>query len=163
MINAKQLTSTAWMLSDTKTEKSIGMVNFRNDKFYLMGNKEPFDSLEAIASFYGTELKDPDDETNDSEVITEINGYPIKHRFACEIETKYIGDIAIETYKTKPGSKKVYAAGYYGLTFKASPLGCGMGVLFQTLVDTGFIGPYKTELDMQFAANKYNNETKNDQ
>jgi hypothetical protein len=157
MILVKQLTPTTWMLNDTKTEKTIGMVNFRDEKYYLLGSKEPFSSLDAIANHFGTTIKEPDDETDDSEVVTEINGYPIKHKTVCEIETKYIGGIAIETYKTKLESKKVYAAGWYGLKFKSN-LGCGIGVLFQTLVDTGFIGPFKTEIDLQFAAKQYNNE-----
>lgn len=157
MIQVKELTPTTWMLNDTKTEKTVGMVKLKDEKYHLLGQKEPFDSMEAIAAFFGTQLKEPDDETNDSEVITEINGYPIKHKTAVEIETKYIGDIAIETYKVKEGSKKIYAAGYFGLKFKSN-LGCGIGVLFQTLVETGFIGPFKSEIDLQFAAKQYNNE-----
>lgn len=157
MILVKQLTPTTWMLNDTKTEKTVGMVSLRDEKYYLLGNKEPFCSLDAIANHYGTTIKEPDDDTDDSEVVTEINGYPIKHKTACEIETRYIGEAPIETYKIKPESKKIYAAGYFGLKFKSN-LGCGIGVLFQTLVDTGFIGPFKNELDLQFAAKKYNNK-----
>jgi len=160
MIQVKQLTPTTWMLKDTKTEKTAGMVSLRDDKYYLLGNKESFNSLDAIAAHFGTTIKEPDDETDDSEVVTEINGYPVKHSTACEFETKYIGDIAIETYKVSPTSKKVYAAGYFGLKFKSN-LGCGIGVLFQTLENTGFIGPFKNELDMQFAAKQYGNGDNN--
>lgn len=157
MLKVKQLTPTTFMLSDTKTEKTIGMATLKEQKYYLLGIKEPFESLDAVANHFGTQIKDPEDDSDDSEIVTEINGYPVKHKTACEFETKQIGDIVIETYKIKPGSKKVYAAGYFGLKFKSN-LGCGIGVLFDTLVNTGFIGPFKNEIDLQFAAKQYNNE-----
>lgn len=153
----KQLTPKSWVLSNAKTNKSLGMVNLRDDKFYLLGVKEPFNSIEDIASkHFNTLLKEAEPPKEIKEPVTEINGYPVKHPEACEFETKYIGDIAIETYKLKPGSKKVYVAGYIGLKFKSN-LGLGIGVLFSTLSEGSFIGPFKNEIDMQFAAKQYNN------
>lgn len=160
---AKQLTPKSWVLSNAKTNKSLGMVNLRDDKYFLMGVKESFESLEDIASkHFKTTLKDQEDTSKEVRpLVTDINGYPVKHPEACEFETKYIGDIAIETYKLKPGSKKIYAAGWIGLKFK-NGLGCGIGVLFDTLKVDGFIGPYKNEIDLQFAAKQYNNGNNND-
>lgn len=155
MLQAKQLTEKSWMIRDTKLEKSVGMVNLRDNLFYLLGVKEPFESLDAVATHLGGQLAASEQEIKE-ELITEINGFPIKHRTACSVETKEINGIKIETYKTSESSRKIYAAGYFGLIFK-NGLGCGIGVLYQTLLDNGFIGPYKTEIDLEFSAKQYSN------
>jgi hypothetical protein len=154
MIQAKPLTETTWMMRDTRLEKSLGMVNKREDKYHLLGVKETFDSLEAIAQHFGGELVDVEDEET-TETVSDIKGFPIKHKGALEFETKDVNGVTIETYKTKAGSKKVFAAGWYGLKFKNGlvPSYCPK---FQTLLDNTFIGPYTNELDLKFHGKKFN-------
>ena len=145
------------MLSDKKTEKSLGLVTKKENGFFIMGVKTPFNSLEDIAEkHFKSEIAEPEDKIEE-EVVSEINGYPIKHKGACDFETKEVNGIKIETYKTKPGSKKVYAAGFFGVPFK-SGMNIGAGWLFQTLIDNKFIGPYISEMDAQFAAKDYKGE-----
>ena len=156
---AKQLTPKSWVLSNAKTNKSLGMVNLRDDnKFYLLGVKESFDSLNEIASKqFKTSLKNPEDSVKNTKVaVTDINGFPVKHAEACEFETIYVGTVAIETYKLAPGSKKVYAAGWIALLLDTH-VGGGIGVLTNRLFEGGFLGPFRTELDLQFATKQYNN------
>lgn len=155
MLQAKQLTDKTFMIRDTKLEKSLGMVTLRDEKYYLLGVKEPFNSLEDIATHFGGKLAVTQEEV-EAELVSDINGYPIKHRTACCLETKEINGVTIETYKVSENSRKVYAAGYFGLMFK-NGLACGIGVMFQTLVDNGFIGPFKSEMDMEFKAKEYKN------
>jgi len=154
MILAKQLSPTSWIMKDEKTEKSLGIVKLSDEKYTLFGKKDIYDSLESVAQALGGELVEADEE-NSEEVISEINGYPIKHKGACEFDTKEIAGKEIKTYKTKVGSKKVYIAGWVGLTFKNS-LVLSLCPKFKTIEDNGFIGPFKTKLDLDFHAKKYN-------
>jgi hypothetical protein len=157
MLQAKQLTETTWMLSDAKTGKSISMVNFKNNKFVLLGKKVEFETLDEVALSLGSKLQQHKDEvdTEVSEAVTDINGYPVKHPEACEFETQELEGVKIETYRIKAGYRKVFAAGYYGLKFKNGYV-TAFCPLFKTLVDNGFIGPYNNQIDMEFHVNKIN-------
>lgn len=157
MITAKQLTENSWMLADAKSGKTVGMVNFKNNKFVLLGKKQEFDTLEKTAEFLGGKLLDTANEEDVvmSEPVTDINGVPVKHAAACEFETQTLDGVSIETYRIKAGYRKVYAAGYFGLKFKNGYV-TAFCPLFKTLVDNGFIGPYNNQIDMEFHVNKIN-------
>lgn len=157
MLQAKQLTETTWMLSDTKTNKSVGMVNLKNNKFVLLGKKDEFESLDEVALSLGNKLKDTATQEDDtaSEAVTDINGVPVKHAAACEFETQTLDGVLIETYRIKAGYRKIFAAGYYGLKFKNGYV-TAFCPLYKTLVDNGFIGPYNNLIDCEFYVNKTN-------
>jgi len=159
MITAKQLTENSWMLKDVKLDKSIGMVR-KSDlgRYVIFGIKTSFDSLEEVAAHFGGELVELDDE--EVQEILEpkfINGYPVKHREAFETESKEIKGVIVETYKNKEKSRKVFAAGWYGMKFKNGLVNC-FCPKFSTLENSDFIGPYKNEIDLEFEVKKYNNQ-----
>lgn len=155
-IQVKQLTETSYMLSNSKTNKSLGIVNYKNEKFSLIGRKEQFDSLEDIAKeFDGKIQKSSEEDNNETASVTEYKGFPIKHPEACDFEEKVIKGVTLYTYRSKPGGKKFCCAGYYSSKFKTnySLVLCPM---VKTLIDNEFYGPYTNLIDAKFQTDKLN-------
>lgn len=161
MIQLKKLTDKCWILNDQVSQKTVGMVSLKEDaKYYLTGNNDKgFDRMSLLIQeiFNDDIYETPEGGTVKSNSITQINGYPVQHENACELETKEINGILIETYKTKIGSRKTYAAGHFGLKFK-SGLVLTLCPKVSTIQENGFIGPFRTELDAEFASKRTNIE-----
>lgn len=156
-ILAKQLTENSWMLNNTKLNKNVGLVNQKNGKFFLIGNALEFNSLSEVAKHLGGKLLDSPQEISEEEkeanAVSDINGFPVKHDEVHDIEEIELNGEKIQTYKIKKGSKKIYAAGYFGLLFKSGACGAFCPLL-KTLIDHGFIGPYNNEIDLEFNLKK---------
>jgi hypothetical protein len=148
---AKQLTETSWIVNSSKTGKSLGIVNLKNNNYVLLGKGNTFAKLEDIALHFGEKLEEQAE--LEPETTTEVNGYPCKHGIAFDIQQEEGNGIS--TYSNKEKGKVRYAAGYYGIKFKSGFV-AAFCPKYETLQANEFIGPFKAKFDMQFEINKNN-------
>ena len=154
MILVKQLSANSFIMSNSKTSKSLGLVNLKEDGFHLLGNKTVFKSLDDIASHFGGNIEELSNEESAPQ-ITEIEGIPVKHGSACDMQDFVVGEKSLKVYKTKVGSNILFAAGYFGLKFKNGYVATFCPKL-KTLQENDFIGYYTNEMDLNFHLKKIN-------
>lgn len=145
--NLKPVTETSWILECDDIRHS--MVLITPDGLKILGplERKTFTDTSDLQNYLGSkvtiEARDDDSESGDE--IAQVDGYPIKHGSAFDIEK----DLII-TYAKAIGSKVRFAAGYYAIDFEH-----GWTASYcprtNTLATHGYIGPFRTKLEMQNA------------
>jgi len=143
----KQITETSYILEKDGT--NLGMMIIKPQEYRLIGafERRSFEDFDDLQTWLGgsltAEARDQDDDKEDE--IGQINGYPIKHKSAFDIEQG-----SIVTYAKTAKGKARFAAGYFALNFDHGWTGsyCPRA---QTLAENCYIGPFRTKLEMQNA------------
>lgn len=143
----RAVTESAWLLERDGVRHS--MVVFNGESYKVIGplEKKVFASLDDLDSMLGGGIKmenrDADGDAGDE--IGQVDGYPIKHASAFDIE---LGEIV--TYAKAHKSKVRFAAGYYAIDFDHGWTASYCPRL-DTLHNHGYIGPFRSKLEMQNA------------
>jgi len=157
MLYIKELTPTSWILKEVKTEKTLGVVSYKEGKFFLMGNNDGFANIANIAKYLEHEIEEQQ-EIKKKEIIKELNGFEIapEHKELFEISKETIKNIEVSSYKIKEKGNLRYAAGWFGIIFPEI-ITKAQCPTTKKLQDNNFLGPYKSLLDLQFSIQQYIN------
>ena len=157
MIQLKKLTDKCWMLNDHATQKTVGMVNLKDENYYLVGKNQAFPRMSLLIQeiFNDDIYETPDGGTVKSNHITQIKGFPIRHENVIICGSEIINEKNIEIYKLKENSETTYAAGWFALNFKKG-LVAAHNPRVNTLKQNEFIGPFYSEMDMEIEVKRYN-------
>ena len=155
---AKSITATSWILTSRITGKKIGLAIKKDNIFKLVQNSnKEFNSLEEIAQSLGESLVfEKEKKKVEEDAINDIDGYPIKHAVAVDINSDKENNL--HTYKLKETGKITFVAGYFGVKFKSGYVSSFCPKI-ETLLENEYIGPYKNKFDMQFHLLKHNRES----
>lgn len=143
----RSVTESAWLLERDGVRHS--MVVFNGESYKVIGplERKLYASLDELDAELGGGIKmenrEGDGEAGDE--IGQVDGYPIKHASAFDIE---LGDMV--TYGKAPKSKVRFAAGYYAISFEHGWTASYCPRL-DTLQNHGYIGPFRSKLEMQNA------------
>lgn len=153
-LKIKKLSDVSFVLSCTKTSRTIALVSMKDNKFHVFGQKDSFDTLDELASNFNAELVF-DETENENTTAPIIDGIQIKHDEAFDIQEKSIKEVNVFTYSSKKGSSVRFCAGYFGIQGKSlySQSFCPKDT---TLLENNFIGPYKSKFDLLFHITKAN-------
>lgn len=152
----KPVTDVTWILERDGVKHS--MVFATEAGFRVIGplEKKIYGSTDELSKALGgslsVERRDDDSESGDE--IGQVDGYPIKHSHAFDIAKD-----GLVTYSKAPNSKVRFAAGYYAIDFDHGWTSsyCPR----TTTLDThGYIGPFRSKLEMQNAISAKKREIK---
>lgn len=155
---AKQLTKNSWLLNEG-TGKPVTIVRLV-DEHYVVNKEDKFKTLEEVAAHFGGKLVEPvaQEETKEE---TELDGFPLKHKQAYNVEKIVHDNREITVYKIKKDGKQSFAAGYYAVKFSNGYVG-SFCPLLDTITQNESIGPVKTKLELNHLLsinNRKNNES----
>ena len=142
IFNLKKLTDTSWIASSNNIP--LAFISNINNRFLFLSSdcKKEFNNLEEIEVFLGGKLQEQVIVINnelDGEVVSEINGFPVKHQ-----------NTTIETDGDRPvylRGKTQHAAGYWAIKFSKRyvPAYCP---LLKTVDQYQCVGPFTDRLGM---------------
>jgi hypothetical protein len=157
----KALTDTSYILNKDGINHSIVTLTEEGLKAIGPLDQKLFPSTDDLEKYLGSslsvEIKDTD--SDDGEEIGNIEGYPIKHKTACDIETVDTNNKQVITYAKITKSKARFAAGYYALLFDNGWTGSYCPRI-QTLENYEFIGPFYSKLEMQNSISQKKRQSK---
>lgn len=147
-MEAKRLTENCHMLIDSHKNR-LALVWNIGGSFVKSGSDNIYSSIEEISKEYGenityTEL------TDFVEVVTEIDGFPVKHDATFNVTTKNENII----YTSRQGSDVYFCAGWW-IIATDSVLRVTLSPKVSTISDTS-VGPFKDKFDCQAELNRLN-------
>lgn len=147
----KPITENSWILHTNGNKLGMLIQNANGYKVIGSLDRKAFDNLEDLSQFLGGKITVEDVEQEQESEISDVDGYPIKHPMAY--------DIQLETYpsytKVEHSSTR-YAAGYYGVQFPNGWVSSYCPKI-TTLEDNKWIGPFRTRLEMLNAITQQKN------
>lgn len=144
-----------WLILSDTNEK-IGALSFKDATFSVIANGSvaKVGSKEELLEAFGIDLFQNVVATEDkSESITYISGYPAFVANAVAVEPKEAELKDIPVFVKSKESTVMFAAGYYCIKFPKLTMPATTPKV-QTLVKYGFLGPYKTQQEMNFHLQK---------
>lgn len=151
----KQITENFWIILSSTNEK-IGTLSEHNGRYNVIvnGSSANVESKADLEAALGIDLfENVVKEQKTSEAITYINGYPafISGAIAKKAPESTLADIP--TFVKHNESSIMFAAGYYCIKFPKQVMPATTPKV-QTLMKYGFLGPYKTQQEMNFHLQK---------
>lgn len=149
------LTDKFWLILSDTNEK-IGALSFKDATFTVIasGSVANAGSKEELLEAFGIDLfQNVVESTEKEEAITYINGFPafVVNAVPVKVDEPNLKDVPVFV-KTKE-STVMFAAGYYCIKFPKLTMPATTPKV-QTLVKYGFLGPYKTQQEMNFHLQK---------
>lgn len=143
----KCLTESTWILERDGVRHSMVVATDQGLKVIGPLERKLFASMDELSAEVGGKLtvENRDEDGASGDEISHIDGYPIKHSNAHDINRD-----GLVTYSKAPNSKARFAAGYYAIDFDHgwTQSYCPR---ISTLETHGYIGPFRSKLEMQNA------------
>lgn len=160
----KAITDNSWLVLDAGKKGNVGILSQTiQGKFDLLdrsGERETFETKKDCLRFLGTTK---DVFSTHLESVSEpgtffIQGHPIKYKNPFPIDESHPSyNPKIPTFAKTSNSDVYYAAGWYCINFEKG-WKHSHGPKYSTLVNYGYAGPFKTEIECRQANSKLNKE-----
>ena len=150
----KPITDTSWILMDNGTRLAMIISDGSGYKAIGQLERKQFSGLDDLSRFLKGTVSIEETEKESEPEVGHVEGYPIKHSTAHDIEVK-----GYPSYAKNSGSASRFAAGYYGVLFNHGWV-TSYCPRTSTLDDNTWIGPFRSKLEMLNAISAKKREMK---
>jgi hypothetical protein len=137
----KPVTENSWILQ--KDGVRLAIITRKDDQLSALGKlgRNKFNDIKDLSGFLQANVRVEEKiEDDDSEVLGDIKGYPVKHQAVIPV-------VDFDTLPVYKRGKVPHSAGYYGIRFKNGWVTSFCPKL-STLEENEYIGPFRTKLEM---------------
>lgn len=151
----KSITDNFWIILSATNEK-IGTLSEDNGQYNVIvnGDTAKVGSKDELIAALGVDLfQDVVKAEKETESVSYINGYPAFIAGAVPKKLEEPELVNIPAFTKHKESNVVFAAGYYCIKFPKQTMPASSPKI-QTLTKYGFLGPFKTQQEMNFHLQK---------